>query len=76
MPDAKAEGMTWPDVKYRIASNGSSTTAASTSSLALGPASRHGGRNWDLTFDMSGRPQTAKLAVGCPLDGGVSCPRT
>ena len=24
-----------------------------------------------LTFDMSGRPQTAKLAVGCPLDGGV-----
>jgi len=24
---------------------------------------------------MSGRPQTAKLAVGCPLDGGVRCPR-
>jgi len=26
---------------------------------------------WHLTFDVSGRPQTAKLAVGCPLDGGV-----
>ena len=27
--------------------------------------------SWGLTFDMSGIPQAAKPAVGCPLDGAV-----
>ena len=27
-------------------------------------------RRWGLTFDMSGRPRPAQLALGCPLDGG------
>jgi hypothetical protein len=38
--------------------------------MLKGDSTRH------LTFDMSGRPQTAKLAVGCPLDGEVRCRAT
>ena len=30
-------------------------------------------RSRDLTFDMSGRLETAQLAQGCPLDGVVRC---
>jgi hypothetical protein len=59
-----------PSVNMRhVCFDGSRSLAATAdpaeaTSILMAPVCR-------LTFDMSGRPQTAKLAVGCPLDGGV-----
>src|SRR4051794_1380250 len=60
----------WPGGNCFIA-RGESCSVATARSISATMVSMLG---CGLTFDMSGRRQTAKLAVDCPLDGRVRRP--